>query len=327
LTGSVLEEGLRGAGAHLYNALGERFMARYDPERMERSTRDVVSRSSYMEIQAGRGTPNGGVWLDASHLGAENVERMFPGMVERCRSIGFDLAREPVEISPTAHFHMGGARIDVDCRASLAGLFVAGEDAGGVHGANRLGGNGVAESMVFGARAGAAAAAACAETEHGAYDPAQVQRIVEHASAPLGRERGEDAYALRQELGAVTWDQIGLVRSGDGIRQGLQALQELHERAERIAVHGGRLFNLEWGQALDVRNLITVARLVGESALVRTESRGSHYRSDFPATDNERWLANVFVQQDGEQVRVWTEPAKLTRRTPIAATSGPGGRA
>src|SRR5439155_5583 len=158
LTGSVLEEGLRGAGARLYNGLGERFMQRYDPQRLERSTRDVVARSSYLEIAAGRGTHAGGVLLDISHIGAEEVERRFAGMVERTRLIGRDLSREPIEVSPTAHFQMGGVLIDSDCRTSVEGLLVAGEDAGGTHGANRLGGNGVAESTVYGARAGDTAA-------------------------------------------------------------------------------------------------------------------------------------------------------------------------
>jgi succinate dehydrogenase / fumarate reductase flavoprotein subunit/fumarate reductase flavoprotein subunit len=133
-------------------------MARYDPARLERSTRDVVARAGYLEIMAGRGTPEGGILLDVSHLGAAAVQRQFPGMVERCRDFGMDLRREPVPVSPTAHFHMGGVAIDVDCRSNPDGLFVAGEDAGGVHGANRLGGNGVAESTVFGARAGDEAA-------------------------------------------------------------------------------------------------------------------------------------------------------------------------
>ena len=150
ITGAVLEEGLRGVGGRLLNAQGERFMERYDPERMERSTRDMVSRAGYLEIQAGRGTPDGAVYLDVSHLGAEFVVRSFPGMVARCREVGFDLAREPVKVSPTAHFHMGGVRIDEMCRSSLDRLFVAGEDSGGVHGANRLGGNGVADPPFLG---------------------------------------------------------------------------------------------------------------------------------------------------------------------------------
>src|SRR5580765_5761593 len=158
LNGALLEEGLRGAGAHLFNGQGERYMQRYDPERQERSTRDRVSRASYMEIMAGRGTENAAVWIDVSHLGAEFVENNFAGMRDRCLRIGFDLARERVEVCPTAHFNMGGIRINRDGFTNLAGLFAAGEDSSGVHGANRLGGNGVAESTVFGARVGEATA-------------------------------------------------------------------------------------------------------------------------------------------------------------------------
>jgi len=159
LNGSLLEEGLRGSGARLYNGLGERFMERYDPERLERSTRDRVARSSFMEIMAGRGTENNAVYLDASHMGAEFVEQKFPGMVERVKDIGKDLAREKVEVTPTAHYQMGGVRIDTDCQSNLRGLLACGEDAGGVHGANRLGGNGICDSTVYGRRAGDAAAA------------------------------------------------------------------------------------------------------------------------------------------------------------------------
>ena len=152
LTGSVVEEGLRGTGAYLLNTVGDRFMAPHDPERMERSTRDIVSRAIYLEVTEGRGTPQGGVYLDVSHIGVERVLTEFPGMVKRASLAGRDLTREAIEVIPTAHFHMGGVRIDPMGRTSIEGLFVAGEDAGGVHGCNRLGGNGVAESTIFGAR-------------------------------------------------------------------------------------------------------------------------------------------------------------------------------
>src|SRR6266487_801848 len=174
LNGALLEEGLRGAGAYLFNGQGERYMERYDPEKMERSTRDRVSRASYMEVMAGRGTANGGVWIDVSHLGAEFVEKNFTGMRDRCLRIGFDLAREKVEVFPTAHFNMGGIRINRDGFTNLEGLFAAGEDSSGVHGANRLGGNGVAESTVYGARVGDAVAAWVKTAKHDEPNPEQI---------------------------------------------------------------------------------------------------------------------------------------------------------
>jgi succinate dehydrogenase / fumarate reductase flavoprotein subunit/fumarate reductase flavoprotein subunit len=293
LTGSVLEEGLRGAGGHLKNGLGERYMHRYDPQRQERSTRDVVSRSSFMEIMAGRGSANSGVFIDVSHLGSREVERMFPGMVERCRSVGFDLANEPVEVSPTAHFHMGGIAIDTECRSSLEGLFAAGEDSSGVHGANRLGGNGVAESIVFGARAGDVIARYQRDRGLPDVDQAGVTRTERDVVSHVERERGEDTYSLRQRLGELTWSQVGLVRDGEGLMAALSELEEMAVRGAEIAVNASRPMNLEWNAALDVRNLIQVAQLIARAALRRDESRGSHYRADHPARDDARWLKNV----------------------------------
>ncbi|MBX5489525.1 MAG: FAD-binding protein [Chloroflexi bacterium] len=315
LSGMVLEEGLRGAGGRLYNAQGERFMARYDPERLERSTRDVVARASYLEIMAGRGTPAGGVLLDVSHLGAEFVRRSFPGMVRRCAEVGYDLTRGPVEVTPTAHFHMGGVKIDRHCRCNLPGLLVAGEDAGGIHGANRLGGNGVADSTVFGARAGETAAALCAELPLATVDLAAARAAQETALRPLGRE-GENPFALRDALQTVMWERVGLARDAAGLRVALATLAELAERAERTGVRGGPRWNLAWQQALDVQNLVLVARLTAAAALYREESRGSHYRRDFPARDDARWLVNVHQQQQGTAERIWDEPVALTRLRP-----------
>lgn len=326
LTGSVLEEGLRGAGASLRNALGERYMARYDAARMERATRDVVSRSSYMEIAAGRGTPNGGVWIDVSHLGAANVERQFPGMVERCRAVGFDLARRPVEVSPTAHFHMGGIAITPEGRTSLEGLFAAGEDATGVHGANRLGGNGVAESIVFGARVGDAMAPYVRHRDLPAIDASALRATIARTLAPLdrgqrGQGEGEDAYALRERLGELTWAQVGLVRQGPALQDALAQLDDLYAATGAIAVNPDRRLNLEWQQALDVRNLVEVARLIARAALLRDESRGSHFRADFPLPDDRRWLANIAVTRapDGGV----TTDVRLVRLTRLQPTPVP----
>jgi succinate dehydrogenase/fumarate reductase flavoprotein subunit len=317
LNGAVLEEGLRGAGAYLYNADGERYMQRYDPERMERSTRDVVSRSSYLEIMAGRGTSGGGVLIDISHLGADEVERRFPGMVARTRQIGEDLARRPVPVSPTAHFHMGGVVIDRDCRTSIDGLLVAGEDAGGTHGANRLGGNGVAESTVFGARAGDAAADLARNRDLRQPDARAATAILRHAYGPLERGEGELPFAITRELKELMWTSCGVVRTREGLLHARDALGELAERVESIAVPGPREVNFAWQEALDLANQVLVARLVTESALLREESRGAHYRADFPESDDKNWLRYIVLSEAGDgEISVDYRPVQFTMAAP-----------
>ena len=229
LTGAVLEEGLRGAGAHLYNAHGERFMARYDAVRLERSTRDVVARAAYTEIVEGRGTPEGGVLLDITHLGVDEIDRRFGQMRARTQLIGSDLATGPVQVSPTAHFHMGGVVIDIDCTTS-SGLLVAGEDAGGTHGANRLGGNGVAESTVFGVRAGKAAAATAAR---GCTSPIRIRRSVDRARVRAADHEGR---AVRGDRPAEGRD-VAVLRPRahpHGLLRARELLGELGEEATRV---------------------------------------------------------------------------------------------
>ena len=213
-TGGLLEEGLRGAGARLYNALGERYMERYAPDKLERATRDVVSRSGYMEIMAGRGTPSGGVLIDATHI--KDVAKHFAGMVDRCREYGFDLVNDRVEVSPSSHYHMGGIRIDVNCHTNIEGLFAAGEDAGGVHGANRLGGNGVADSIVFGARAGDTMVEDISRKSLvvSSEVAAQVREICTRWLQPLERTAGENPFQLRDRMERVMWTKVGVVRNG-----------------------------------------------------------------------------------------------------------------
>jgi succinate dehydrogenase/fumarate reductase flavoprotein subunit len=313
LTGAVLEEGLRGAGAFLLNASGERYMSRYDAERMERSTRDVVSRASYTEIMQGRGTAAGGVLIDISHLGVEEVERRFPGMVARTRQIGADLARGPVEVSPTAHFHMGGVVIDPDCQTSIAGCLVAGEDAGGTHGANRLGGNGVAESTVFGARSGDTAARVARSRSLREPNPRQIAESISRAMAPLGRDAGPWPFALTAELKDLMWRNCGVVRDGAGLREARAGIEQLEEKLTSVAVPGPPRANFAWQEALDLENQMTVARLVIESALVREESRGAHYRSDFPERDDNAWLRYIVLRRAGEGFDVDVRPVEFAR--------------
>ena len=316
LNGALLEEGLRGAGAHLFNGKGERFMQRYDPDKMERSTRDRVSRASYMEVMAGRGTDNGGVYIDVSHLGAEFVEKNFVGMRDRCLRIGYDLAREKVEVCPTAHFNMGGIRINKDGFTNIEGLFAAGEDSSGVHGANRLGGNGVAESTVYGARVGDFVAGWVKGAKHDDPNAGQIRDAQETANQFVGRKQGENPWCLREELGRVAWEKIGIVRHGDKLKAAIGDIAILQERATQMAAPGGRAFNLTWQQALDMRNMLTAADLIAQSALLRQDSRGAHYREDFPEIDNAKWLKNIYLSRSSSGVKSWTEPVKLTRLAP-----------
>jgi succinate dehydrogenase/fumarate reductase flavoprotein subunit len=312
MTGALLEEGLRGAGGHLRNGRGERYMERYDPARMERSTRDLVARASFLEVTEGRGTPNGGVWIDVSHLGADVVERNFRGMVRRCRDFGRDLARGPVEVGPTTHFMMGGVVVDTACRTAVDGLFAAGEDTGGVHGANRLGGNGVAESTVFGGIAGDVMAefvAGRAVPRHAAADD-----LVARLTAPLER-RGGDLYALQRQLREVMWERAGLVRDGESLKIAAATVERIAGELAHVGVPGGAAFNLAWQDWINLTNQTAVARLITTSALARTESRGAHYRNDFPGASAAP-LYTVRVQSRAGESAVWTEPVALTRATP-----------
>jgi len=301
LTGSVVEEGLRGAGGLLLNMAGDRFMAAHDPGRMERSTRDIVSQAIYLEVMEGRGSPQGGVFLDVSHLGAGEVRSEFPGMVQRASLAGRDLTREPIEVVPTSHFHMGGVPIDPMGRTSIEGLFVAGEDAGGVHGCNRLGGNGVAESTIFGARAGEAMARFASKASLPAVAPGQAAEIRNRTQALQGEPGGtENPHLLRRTLEDAMWEGAGVVRNRQGLDRALGKLHELGERLAAVQPSGGREYSLGWNEAMDLENLLVVAAALCRSALYRTESRGAHHRSDHPHRDDRRWLRNVVVSPDSD---------------------------
>jgi fumarate reductase flavoprotein subunit len=319
MTGALLEEGLRGAGGRLLNGRGERFMERYDAERMERSTRDLVARACFTEVLEGRGTPNGGVWIDVAHLGAETVEKSFKGMVRRCRDFGFDLARAHVEVGPTAHFLMGGVVIDATCRTDVEGLFAAGEDTGGVHGANRLGGNGVGESTVFGGIAGDQMADWVVTRARPRVTPEAVAATARRLLAPLARSprEGDGLYALQSRVRDLMWTHVGLIRTGAGLKAALGELEELRARVESASVTGGSAYNLAWQDWMNLESQITTGWLIARSALERVESRGSHFRADCPERGGD--LYNVYVGlADANTPKVWTEPVRLTRRQPQA---------
>ncbi len=298
VAGSLLEEGLRGAGAYLFNAQGERYMTRYDPEHMERATRDVVSRSSYLEIMAGRGFENGGVHILASHLGADFVERNFPGMCSRCKIFGYDLARKPVPVSPTAHYMMAGAAIDTESRASLERLFVAGEDTGGTHGANRLGGNGIADSCVFGRLAGKSIAGYL-QKEMGIpeSDPDQIGHLISRYIKPFECSKGDLPFELREKMRELNWSKAGIVRSGEGLLEASEEIDSIHEEAEMVRVQGSRASNMVWNDWISLLNMADVSRMIIHSALLREESRGAHFREDYPQQDDNNGLFALFLQR------------------------------
>jgi fumarate reductase flavoprotein subunit len=304
MTGTVLEEGLRGAGGYLLDGDGERFMSNYDADG-ERATRDIVSRAIYAEMRAGRTTPNGGVYIAMSHLGPEQVAQKFPGMVKRCADCGFDLAAGRVEVVPTAHYLMGGVVVTPDTRTILAGLFVAGEDAGGAHGANRLGGNGVANSTVFGGIAGDEMALQ-ASSQDKWIDPDNnvIEATIEQVMAPFRQPAG-DINALRDRLLDLMWDGVGVLRDAQGIAQSRDELTTLKNELQATGLGDhNRVFNLSWHDWLNLHSLIEVSEVIAAAALSRENSRGAHYREDFPEVGSLEESYFTIAYRDRDEVKV-----------------------
>lgn len=282
MTGTVLEEGLRGAGGYLLNGDNKRFMFDYDGEG-ERATRDIVSRAIYEEMRQKRTSPYGGVYISMSHLGPEVVAKKFQGMVKRCADSGFDLASGLVEVVPTAHYLMGGIVVDVDTRTSLPGLYVAGEDAGGAHGSNRLGGNGVANSTVYGGIAGDVMGVDATKMNalHD-VDETVLDEELARAIAPLSAKPG-NIQDLRNRLMNVMWDDVGVMRDASGIKRGIERIAALKLEMETIGVASNNLaFNLSWHDWLNLQSLIHTSEVIAKAGLSRENSRGAHFREDFP---------------------------------------------
>jgi fumarate reductase flavoprotein subunit len=316
MTGTVLEEGLRGAGGYLLNGDRERFMHNYD-ERGERATRDIVSRSIFAEMRAGRTSPNGGGYIQMSHLGPDKVKKQFKGMVERCADCGFDLAGGLVEVVPTAHYMMGGVVFKPDCTTALRGLFAAGEDTGGVHGANRLGGNGVANSTVFGGIAGETMAAwLTTNNALRAPDDAAIERSVTAHRAPFGLPPG-NLEAIREALYDCMWEDVGILRTAEGLKRGIDTLTRLDGELSRIGVaDDDPAFNMTWHDWLNLKSLIAVSRVIATAALSREDSRGAHFREDFPETMNLEGSTYTVVRQAEAELTVSREPVQFVRVKP-----------
>jgi succinate dehydrogenase / fumarate reductase flavoprotein subunit len=335
--GLLVTESVRGDGGTLKNKDGERFMFNYIPEFFKGETadnideaerwytdkknnrrtpdllpRDEVARAINAEIKAGRGTPHGGVFLDINtRRSADYIRKRLPSMYHQFKELaGVDITREPMEVGPTQHYLMGGVRVDADSAAgTVAGLFAAGEAAGGMHGSNRLGGNSLSDLLVFGRRAGLHAAL-YAKNLGGqlAVDSAQVEAVVREALEPLERTGGENPYAIQADLQETMQALVGLIRTESELKEALKKIEVLKDRARKVRVEGGRVYNSGWHTALDLRSLLTVAECSALAALERKESRGGHTREDHPYTDDAWGKLNVVLRLRDGRVQVTREP-------------------
>jgi succinate dehydrogenase / fumarate reductase flavoprotein subunit len=337
--GILVTEGVRGDGGVLRNSEGRRFMFDYIPPMFAAETadteeeadrwyedhvnnrrppellpRDEVARSINSEVKAGRGTPHGGVYLDiATRRPADVIRKRLPSMYHQFMELaGVDITTEAMEVGPTCHYIMGGVRVDADTEATTtSGLFAAGEVAGGMHGANRLGGNSLSDLLVFGRRAGMGASD---YAEHVASprpaDAAEISHIIEEALAPFDREGGESPYDLHHDLQETMQSLVGIIRTESELVEALEALDKFDDRAAAMSVSGGRAYNPGWNLATDIPSMLTVSRLVATGALNRKESRGGHTRDDFPGPDPEMGKIN-FVQRINEEGKLTILPEPL----------------
>ena len=312
MTGTVLEEGLRGAGGWLLNGSKNRFMFDYDPLG-ERATRDIVSRAMSEEMRKNNSSQNGGVYISMAHLGAENVTRQFKGMVKRCADSGFDLAGGLVEVVPTAHYFMGGVVVDSDTRTALEGFYVAGEDAGGAHGANRLGGNGVANSTVFGGVAGDVMGKDI-RAMNALRDPDEnvLNAEVERACHPFSKKTG-NIRELKTALQDAMWDDVGVIRNKAQLKRGISKVDEIKQELMGLGVDSTSLaFNLTWHDWLNMASLCDISNVIGRAALARENSRGAHYREDFAKSGSMKKSYFTLAQKNGDTVDVTREDVRFT---------------
>ena len=317
--GTLVTEAVRGEGGILRNGLGERFMERYDPERLELSTRDRVALANYTEIAEGRGTEHGGVLLDISHLDRDLILERLPRMYRQFLDLAMlDISTTPMEVAPTAHYSMGGVRVDGETHMTdVAGLFAVGECAAGVHGANRLGGNSLAECLVFGRIVGAEAGRASAELDVQVRDRAAIDEAREEVDAMLSRRGEEFARSLQRALRDLMSEHCGVVRSEEGLSRGLHLLEELRERTSALEVRPDIAGYADLTHAFDLHGSLLAGRATLECALERRETRGAHNRGDFPEQDPALRVSLVWTS-NGEIVHAPIAPPSAA----VAALAG-----
>jgi succinate dehydrogenase / fumarate reductase flavoprotein subunit len=305
--GILVTEAVRAEQGILTNSLGERFMERYDPKRMELSTRDVVARSIYTEVAEGRGSPHGGAFLDISHRPADFIKKKLPSMYAQFMEFAHvDITKEPMEVYPTTHYMMGGIRVEAETEATnIAGLYAAGEAAAGLHGANRLGGNSLSDLVVFGRRAGLAAAQyALGQGTRLEPDPAQVALAEKGMLEPFEVTDGENPFTVQEDLQNMMMEYVGVFRNEERLTRALDLLGPLQRRAASVRSTGSRLYNAMWHTSLDVKHMVRIAETIVRSALMRKESRGAHSRVDFPETSAELQRVNTVTRLVDGRVKV-----------------------